>query len=77
MILALLISPLIMAILPGEPPCTITIIARGAPLVLVVVVGHGGCCKIFGILNNGLLIEPFWKIICGLLVRVPTRASSL
>ena len=37
------------AILPVKYPCTLTIIAIGAPLVLVVVAVHGGCCRIFGI----------------------------
>ena len=76
MILALLISPLIMAILPVKPPCTITIIARGAPLVLVVVVGHGRFYKIFGVWNSRHLIELFWKLIFRLLGWVPNRASS-
>ena len=48
-LLALLISPLIMVILPVKYPCTLTIIARVSPLVLVVVAGHGGCFQIFGI----------------------------
>ena len=48
-LLSLLISPLLMAILPVKYPCALTIIAIGAPLVLLIVAGHGGCCKIFGI----------------------------
>ena len=48
-LLALLNFPFLMAILPVKSPCTLTIIARDAPLVLVVVAGHGGCCQIFGI----------------------------
>ena len=48
-LIALLIFPLLVAILPVKSPCTLTIIARGAPLVLLVVAGHGGCCQIFGI----------------------------
>ena len=47
--LALLIFPLLVAILPVKSPCTLTIIARGAPLVLLVVAVHGGCCQIFDI----------------------------
>ena len=55
-ILALLILPLFMAILPVKYPCTLTIISRGAPLVLLVVVGHGGCYKVFGIKKTGFLV---------------------
>ena len=72
-LLALLIFPLLMAILPVIPPCTPTIIARGAPLLLIIVMGHGGCCKIFGIWNNRLLGNPFWKLIWGGLGWVPTE----
>ena len=36
----------LMAILPVKSPCTLTIIARGALLVLLVIAGHGGCCQI-------------------------------
>ena len=63
-----------MATLPLKPPCTITIIERGAPLVFIVVVGHGGRWKIFGIWNNSILSYPLWKIICVLLGWFPTRA---
>ena len=42
-LLALLIFPLLMAILPVKSPCTLTIIARDAPLLLLVVAGHGAC----------------------------------
>ena len=45
-LLALLIFPLLMAILPVKSPCTLTIIARGAPFVLLVIAGHGGCFQI-------------------------------
>ena len=76
-ILALLIFPLLVAVLPVKPPCTITIIARGTPLVLLVVSGHGYCCKIFGVWNNRLLSDPLWKLICRLIGWVPTRAISL
>ena len=62
---------------PVKLPCTNTIIARGLPLVIIVVAGHGGCCKIFGIWNNRLLGDPFWKLICILLRWIPTRAISL
>ena len=66
-----------MAILPVKSSCTTKIISRGAPLILLVVTGHGGCCKIFGIWDNRLLSNPFWKILCGLLGWVPTIAISL
>ena len=66
-----------MAILPVKSPCTLTIIARGAPLVLLVSSVHSGCCRILGIWDNRLLSRPFWKIIFGLLWWVPTRAISL
>ena len=66
-----------MAILPVKLLCSITIITIGAPIVLLAVVGHGGCCNIFGILNNRLISDPFWKIVCVLLGWVPTRVSSL
>ena len=65
-----------MAILPVKSLCTLNIIARGAPLVLLVVAGHGGCCKIFGIRDNRISSNPFWKLICGLLWCVPTRDIS-
>ena len=48
-LLALLIFPFLMTILPVKSSCTLTIIAGGAPLVLLVVAGHGGCFQIFGI----------------------------
>ena len=73
----MLIFTLLMAILPVKSPCTLTIIARGAPLVIIVVAGHGRCCKIFGILDNRLLSNPFWKLVCGLIGWIPTRAISL
>ena len=76
-ILAFLIFPLLVAILPVKSPCTLSIIARGAPLLFLVVAGHGGCCQIFGILDNKLIDHPFWKLVCGLLGWVPTRAVSL
>ena len=66
-----------MAILLVKLPCAITIIAIGAPLVLLVVAIHDGCYKIFGILNKRLLSNPLLKLICGLLGRVPTRSISL
>ena len=62
-----------MAILPVKSPCTLTIIARVAPLVLLVVAGRVGCCQIFGIWDNRLISHPLWKLICGLLGWVPTR----
>ena len=48
-ILALLNFPFLMAILPVKSPCTLTIIAIDAPLVLLVVAGRAGCCQVFGI----------------------------
>ena len=66
-----------MAILPVKSPCTLTIIARGSAIVLLVFAGHGGCCKIFGIWNNRLLSNPLWKLVCVILGWVPTRAISL
>ena len=75
--LALLIFTLIVAILPVKSPWTITIIARGAPLVLLVIVDRGGCCNIFSILNNRLLSDPLCNLGCGLLGWVTIRASSL
>ena len=75
--LVLLIFSLLVATLPVKSPCTIIIIERVAPLVLVVVTGHGGGCQIFGIRNNRLLGEPFWKLICGIIGSFPTRYSSL
>ena len=66
-----------MAILTVKPPCTLNIIARGAPLVLLVVAVRGGCCKIIDIWDNSFLSYPFWKFICGLLWWVPTRAIYL
>ena len=49
----------------------------GATLVLIVVVGHGVCCQIFGIWYNMFHCYPFWKLIFGLLWWVPTGAISL
>ena len=46
---ALILFPLLMAILSVKPQFTIKIIAQVPPLALVVVVGDGGCCKIFDI----------------------------
>ena len=66
-----------MSILPVKPPCTLTIIAKGAPLVLIVVVGHVVCCHIFGIWDNRLLSNPLWNLICVILWWVPTRSISL
>ena len=76
-ILALLIFPLLVAILPVKSPCTLTIISRDAPLVLLVVAGHGGCCQIFGIRFNRISTHPFWKLIYGLLGCVVTRTMCL
>ena len=66
-----------MAIIPVKSPFTLIIISSGAPLVLVAVASHGGCCKIFGIWNNRILSNPFWKFICGILGWVLTRSVSL
>ena len=76
-LLALLIFLLLVAILPVKSPCTLTIIARGAPLLLLIVAGHDGCCKIFGIWINRLLSHPFWNLNFGLVGWVPTRAISI
>ena len=76
-LLSLLVFTLLVAFFPVRSPCTLTIIARGAPIVLVVVAGHSGCCQIFGIWDNRLRSHPFWKLICGLLGWVPTRAIYL
>ena len=73
-LLALLIPPLLMAVLQVKAPCTLTIIARGAPLVLIVVAGHGGCDNIFGIWNNKFLSNPIRKIIYRILGWFPTIA---
>ena len=66
-----------MAILPVKYPCTIPIIARDAPLLLIVVAGNGGCYNICGILNNRLISNPSWDLTCGILGWIPTRSSSL
>ena len=66
-----------MVILPVKSPFTLTIIARDAPLVLLVVAGHGGCCQIFGIWVNRLSSNPLWKLIYGLLGCVTTRTIYL
>ena len=66
-----------MAVLPVKSPCTLIIIAIVAPLVLLMVAGHCGCCKIFGIWNKMLFSNPLWKLTCVLLGWVPTRAVSL
>ena len=76
-LLALLSFPLLVAILPVKSPCPTTIISWGAPLVLLVDSGHGVCCNIFGIWYNRLLINQLWKLICGFLGWVPTRAIFL
>ena len=66
-----------MDILLVKSPWTITIIPRGAPLVLIVVVGHDWCCYIFGIWSNSLFGEPLWRLIFGLLQWVPNGDISL
>ena len=65
------------AILTVKSPCTLNIIARGAPLVIIVVADNDGCYQMFGIWDNMLLSHPFWKLIFGLLGWVPIRAISL
>ena len=45
--IALLLFTLIVAILPVKSPCTIFIILIGTPVVILVVVVHGGCCQVF------------------------------
>ena len=69
--------PLLVSILPVKSPYTLTIIARDAPLVLLVVAGHGRCCRVFGIWDNRLSSHPLWKLIYGLLGWVPTISIPL
>ena len=69
--------PLLLEILPVKSLCTLTTIARVALLALLLVEGHGGCCKIFDIWNNRLISNPFWKLSCRLLGWVSTRSISL
>ena len=76
-LLALIISPLLMTILPEKSPCTLPIISRGPQLVILVFAGHGGCFQIFGVWYNRILSNPLRKLICGLLGWDPTRAISL
>ena len=52
---------------PVKYPYNLTIISNGATLVLLVIVGHGGCCKIFGIWNKRLISNPLWKLIADFL----------
>ena len=59
--------PLSVFKLPVKSPCTMTIISRCAPVVLLVVAGHGGCYQIFGIWINRISSYPFWKLIYWLL----------
>ena len=66
-----------MDILSAKYPCTITIIARGAPLLPLVFAGHVGRCKIFVILNNRLLSDQWCKLIWRLMLWVPTNDSYL
>ena len=66
-----------MAIPLVKSQCTLTIISRGAPPVLLFVAVSGGCCQIFGIWYNMLLSNPLWKLICGLIGWVTTRAIYL
>ena len=76
-LLALPNFPLLMSILPVKSPCTLTIIARGAPFVLIVIAGHGGCCQVFVIWVNRLCGHPFWKLIYWLLGCVTIRTMYL
>ena len=55
-LLALLIPPLLVAILTVKSLCTLTIIAGGSSLVQILIAGHDGCCKIVGILKRGFLV---------------------
>ena len=66
-----------MAILSVKYSCTLTIIARGAPLLLLVFAGHGVCCQIIVLWYNRLLSSPLWKLFFGLLEWVTTRAIYL
>ena len=47
--LALLLFTILMTILQEKFPCSITITVISAPLVPLFVVGHCGCCQIFGV----------------------------
>ena len=76
-LLALLIFPLLIAILPVKSPYTLTMIAMCTPLVLLFVTGHGGCCHIFGIWDNRLISHPLWKLMYGFFGCFPTRAIFL
>ena len=76
-LLALLIFPLLMAIFPVKSPCTLTIIARCASFVLLVIADHGGCCQILVIWVNRICIHPLWKLIHGLLGCVISGTISL
>ena len=67
---ALLLFPLLLVILPVKSPCTINISARTTPLVYIDVAGHGGCCQVFSIWGKITLSDPFWKLICRILVLV-------
>ena len=55
-LLALLNFTLLVVILLVKSPCTLTIIARDAPLVLLVVAGHGDSYQIFGIWSTGFIV---------------------
>ena len=71
-LLSLLNFLFLVAILPVKSPCTLTVISRGAPLLLIFVAINGGCCRIFGIWDDRLSSHPFWKLIYGLLGCVTT-----
>ena len=73
--LFLLILSLLMSILTVKSLWAITNIKRRVTLVLLIFVVHGGCFQMIGIWNNRLIGDTFWKLICGLLVWVPTRSS--
>ena len=66
-----------MEILTVKYPCTIDIIAICATLVLLVVAGCGGCCKISGIWNKRLISDQLWNLVCVIIGWVCTRSISL
>ena len=48
-LLGLIHFSFLIAILPVKSPCILTIIAGGAPLLILVVAGRVGCCQIVDI----------------------------
>ena len=62
-IISLLIFPIFVEIFTVEPTCTINIIAKNVPILLLVVEVHGGCFQVFSIWKNRIFGDPFWKIL--------------